>query len=173
MFQDNDIDKIKKRFGVENGKSITGRQFETIMDNVALGEISKEHAMLLLNALPNFVELQKTYLDGIKTIANSARETQKSAMDAISKVAELDSLISIINKLSDNVESEELKSKIIDALIKIANLKNEIVKILQEVNTSNNSIWKEIALTVAAVASVASVAVAAFIATTRGGNKNA
>jgi len=170
MFQDNDIDKIKKRFGVENGKSITGRQFETIMDNVALGEISKEHAMLLLNALPNFVELQKTYLDGIKTIANSARETQKSAMDAISKVAELDSLISIINKLSDNVESEELKSKIIDALIKIANLKNEIVKILQEVNTSNNSIWKEIALTVVAVASVA---VAAVIATTRGGNKNA
>lgn len=170
MFQDNDIDKTKKRFGVENGKSITGQQFETIMDNVALGEISKEQAMLLLSALPNFVELQKTYLDGIKTIANSARETQKSAMDAISKVAEIDSLISIINKLSDNVESEELKSKIIDALIKIANLKNEIVKILQEVNTSNNSTWKEIALTVAAVASVA---VAALIARAGGGNKNA
>lgn len=163
MFQDNDIENIKKDTGIQNGKDVTSQQFETIMDKIALGEISKEQAMLLLNTLPNFIQLQKIYIDGIKIIADSAKETQKSTIEAISKATEIDTLIAIIDKLLDTAESEELKTKILDYIVEITKLKLEIerdkVKTLKEVNESNNSFWKKIALTAAAVVGVAVTAV--------------
>lgn len=155
----NDIDSIKRNFGIKDGKSATNQQFETLMDKVAIGEISKEQVMLLLNALPNLVELQKTYIDGIKTIADSAKEMQKNVIDNISKSGDIESSIAVINKLLDNAETEELKFKILDALVKITIFKLEIerekAKRLQEVNQSNNSFWKKIGVAAASVASVA------------------
>ena len=136
------LENVKSKTGITDFENVTSAQFKKIQELAAKDDISREQMQLLVEAMPNFVDLQKTYVDGLKAVINSAKETQKDALRGIS--ATLDSITNLLNNIVNKSETEELRSKIADIALKLADYGLEIAKILQETNKENNATWKYI-----------------------------
>ena len=143
MNNDTRLNKLKTKTGIDDFNSVSNKQFETVQRLAGEGEISKEDMKLLLEVMPNFVQLQETYIDGLKTIINSAKETQKDALRGITITIE--NLTALLQSIVEKSETEELRSKIVDISLKLAEHGLEIAKIVQETNKENNNLWKSIA----------------------------
>lgn len=102
-----------------------------------------------MEAIPHFVQLQQAYVDGLKSVINSAKETQKDALSGISVT--LENITDLLKTIVHKSETEELRSKITDIALKLADYGLEIAKIMQETNKENNNTWKYIAGGVSAV----------------------
>lgn len=146
------IEALKRKTGINDFKSVSSDQFKKIQEKVATHSISREEMQLLIEMMPNFVQLQQNYLDGLKLIINSAKETQKDALSGISK--QLENITDLLKNIVDKAETEELRSKIADIALQLASYGVEIARILLEANKDNNSTWKEIAKMSAVVVSV-------------------
>jgi len=147
------LNKLKTRTGIDDFSSVSNEQFETVQRLAGEGEISKEDMKLLVELMPNFVQLQETYINGLKIIINSAKETQKDALRGITVTIE--NLTALLHNILEKAETEELRSKVADISLKLADHGIQIAKILQETNKENNSLWK----TLGGVAAVAFVTV--------------
>ena len=143
MDKSREIENIKEKTGIKNLESTNSVQFEKIQELTAKGEISKEQMKLLVEAIPHFVQLQQTYVDGLKSTINAAKESQKSALEGIAN--SLESITKLLYNIVDKSETEELRSKIVDIAMKLADYGLEIAKIIHEANKDNNSTWKYIA----------------------------
>jgi len=143
------LEKIKKKTGIEDLNNATEKDFERIQELAAKDEISREQMKLLVEAMPNFLQLQQAYVDGLKSVINSAKETQKDALRGISVT--LENITDLLKTIVQKSETEELRSKIVDIALKLADYGLEIAKILQETNKENNNTWKYIAGGVSAV----------------------
>lgn len=140
MNNDTITDNIKRKTGIDDFTSVSNKQFKDIQVLAGKGKITKEEMQLLVEMMPNFVKLQETYIDGLKTIINSVKETQKDALRGITITIE--SLTSLLHNIVDKSETEELRSKIADISLKLADHGLKVAKILQETNKENNSLWK-------------------------------
>jgi polyhydroxyalkanoate synthesis regulator phasin len=144
-----ELEKIKSKTGIDDLASATGKDFEKIQELAAKGDITKEQMKLLVEAMPHFVQLQQAYVDGLKAVINSAKETQKDALRGISVT--LENITDLLKTIIHKSETEELRSKIADIALKLADYGLEIAKIIQETNKENNNTWKYIASGVSAV----------------------
>ena len=153
MNRDTNMDNIKRKTGINDFNTVSNKQFEDIQVLAGKGKITKEEMQLLVEMMPNFVQLQETYIDGLKTIINSAKETQKDALSGITVTIE--NFTALLHTILEKAETEELRSKVADISLKLADHGIEIAKILQETNKENNSLWK----TLGSVAAVALVVV--------------
>jgi|SRR5690554_2012453 len=144
-----ELEKIKSKAGIEDLSQVTDNEFRRIQDLAAQGEISKGQMKLLVEAIPHFVQLQQTYVDGLKSTINAAKETQKDALRGISVT--LENITDLLKTIVNKSETEELRSKIADIALKLADYGLEVAKILQETNKENNNTWKYIASGVSAV----------------------
>ncbi len=144
-----ELDKIKSKVGILDFTKATLEDFNKIQKYAADGEISKEQMTLLIGAMPHFVELQQGYVDGLKNVINSAKETQKDALRGI--YSTLENITELLKTIVNKSDSEELHSKIADIALKLADYGIEVSKIIQETNKDNNNTWKYIAGGVSAV----------------------
>lgn len=151
MNNDTNVDNIKRKTGIDDFTSVSNEQFKNIQVLAGKEKITKEEMQLLVEMMPNFVQLQETYIDGLKTIINSAKETQKDALRGMTITIE--NLTALLHSILEKAETEELRSKIADISLKLAEHSIEIAKILQETNKENNSLWKTLG-NIAAVALV-------------------
>lgn len=159
MNEDIRLNSLKQKIGINDFKSVSKQEFEKIQTLAGEGKISKEDMKLLVEAIPHFVQLQQTYVDGLKTVISAAKETQKDALRGISIT--LENITDLLKTIVHNAETEELRSKIADIALKLADYGIEIAKILQDTNKENNSTWKQIASIVSvAVVVVGSIFVA-------------
>ncbi|WP_273992452.1 hypothetical protein [Vibrio parahaemolyticus] len=149
MNKELELEKIKSKLGIQDLTSVTESDFEKIQILAGSGGISKEQMTLLVEAMPNFVQLQQAYVDGLKTVINSAKETQKDALRGISVT--LENITSLLKTIVEKSETEELRSKIADISLKLADYGLEVARIMQETNKENNDTWKYIASGVSAV----------------------
>lgn len=88
--------------------------------------------LLILPSKPHFVQLQKTYIDGLKSVIHSAKETQKDALKGISVT--LENITDLLRMIIQKSETEELRSEIANIALKLADYGLEIAKIIQETN---------------------------------------
>lgn len=137
------LEKIKAKVGVQDLSQVTDDEFQKLQYLAAQGQISREQMKLLVEAIPHFVQLQQTYIDGLKSSINAAKETQKDALRGISVT--LENITDLLKNIVNKSETEELRSKIADIALKLADYGIEIAKILQETNRENNNTWKYIA----------------------------
>ncbi|MDD2640704.1 MAG: hypothetical protein PHS65_06895 [Arcobacteraceae bacterium] len=137
------LNSLKTKTGVNDFDSVSNEQFENIQVLAGEGKISKKEMESLVEAIPNFIQLQETYIDGLKATINSAKETQKDALRGITITIE--NLTKLLQSIVEKSETEELRSKIVDISLKLAENGLEIAKILQETNKENNNLWKSIA----------------------------
>ena len=138
-----ELEKIKKQTGIDDLKNATGKDFERIQELAAKGDISKGQMKLLVEAMPHFIQLQQAYVDGLKSVITSAKETQKDALRGISVT--LENITDLLKTIVNKSETEELRSKIADIALKLADYGLEVAKIMQETNKENNNTWKYIA----------------------------
>ncbi len=156
------LESLKQKIGIDDFESVSDSQFAKIQKLVAGNVISKEEMNLLVEIMPNFVQLQQTYVDGLKTLINAAKENQREALMGISK--QLENSIDLLKHIVDKAETEELRFKIADIALQIAKYGVEIAEKLKEVNKDNNSTWKEIGR----IASVAFVILGGIFLSNRG-----
>jgi len=149
MNEDIKLNNLKEKIGIDDFKTVSNQEFQKIQMLAGEGKISKEEMRLLVEVMPNFVQLQQTYVDGLKTVINAAKDTQKDALRGISVT--LENITDLLKTIVQNAETEELRSKIADIALKLADYGIDIAKILQDTNKENNSTWKQIALGVSAV----------------------
>ena len=143
MEKDEKLDGLKNKTNIKDFTKVSNKEFETIQKLAGVGKISKEEMRLLVEAMPNFVQLQQTYVDGLKTVINGAKETQKDALRGISII--LENITEILKDIVQNAETEELRSKVADIALKLADYGINIAKIVQETNKENNNTWTQIA----------------------------
>lgn len=70
-----ELNELKKKFNIQEGENVSLDVFAGILNSVNKGEISKEELGILLQSLPNLVELQKSILDAARKVSESAKET--------------------------------------------------------------------------------------------------
>lgn len=149
MNRDLKLNSLKTKIGIDDFNKVTKEQFEKIQILAGEGIISKEEMKLLVEVMPNFVQLQQTYADTLKTTINAAKETQKDALRGISVT--LDNITDLLKTIAQNAETEELRSKIADIALKLADYGIDVAKILQDTNKENNTMWKQMTLAASAV----------------------
>ncbi|CAH0535391.1 hypothetical protein VST7929_02964 [Vibrio stylophorae] len=152
MDKTSELEQIKAKIGITELSGTTAKDFEKIQELAANGDITKEQMKLLVEAIPHFVQLQQAYVDGLKSVISSAKETQKDALRGISVT--LENITDLLKTIVHKSETEELRSKIADIALKLADYGLEIAKIMQETNKENNNTWKYIAGGVSAVVMV-------------------
>ena len=146
MNKEEQLNSLKRKIGINDFKSVSSEQFKEIQIFAAKGEISKEDMKLLVEAMPHFVQLQQAYIDGLKTVINAAKESQKEALRSISIT--LEQITDLLKIIVQNAETEELRSKIADQAIILAEYGLKIAVILSNTNKDNNNTWKYIAGTI-------------------------
>jgi hypothetical protein len=93
-------------FDLKN-KRLEQVKFNEIMNQTNIGNLDKAKVMEVLQTIPNIVELQRTYLNTIKDIIDSAKATHLSAMEKIS-IKNFEKIYEIIEKMSKD-GSEDFK----------------------------------------------------------------
>lgn len=153
MDKDKELELVKEKIGVSDLSQVSDEDFKRIQELAARNELSRHQMTLLVEAMPQFVELQKTYIEGLKELIASAKETQRDALHGISQG--LDRLTEVLKEIVSRSESDELRGKVADIALRLSEYHLEIAKILKETNQDNNSFWKGVG--VAAGVAVAAV----------------
>ena len=149
MDKSTELEKLKNLIGINNFSTVTNAEFKKIQEFAAEDAISKEQMKLLVESIPHFVQLQQTYVEGLKSVINAAKESQKDALRGIS--ATLENITDLLKAIVEKSETDELRSRIAEIALKLADYGLEIAKILKEANRENNDTWKYIAGSVGAV----------------------
>ena len=132
-------------FDLKN-KRLEQVKFNEIMNQTNIGNLDKAKVMEVLQTIPNIVELQRTYLNTIKDIIDSAKATHLSAMEKIS-IKNFEKIYEIIEKMSKD-GSEDFKRECLNKIFELGKLELEYEKqkndTVKNMNNQNNSLWKKI-----------------------------
>lgn len=134
-------------------KRLEEEKFYEIMNQTNIGNLDKTEVIEVLQTISNIKELQKTYLNSIKDIIDSAKTTQLSAMEKTS-IKNFEKIYEIIERISKD-GSEDLKREALNKIFELANLELEYEKqkndTVRDMNNQNNNLWKEIATKIGVV----------------------
>ncbi|KLE08181.1 hypothetical protein [Aliarcobacter butzleri] len=126
-------------------KNLSQEEFNQIVDYVASNKIDGTIAIEVLKTIPNLVKLNETYLETTKTIFNSAKDIQLSAIDKIS-IQNIDKIIGTIESMSKDT-SEEFKKECLSSIILLSQKLFEFEKdkndTTAKINDDNNGLWKK------------------------------
>ncbi len=139
------IDELQRKTNIRDFNSVTKEEFQNIQKMVAEKSLDKNELALLVELMPNFIELQKDFIDGLKTVAEKAGASQKSAFDIIHQQ------ITMLESLTKSIQTDEARIKIAEILERIVEKTNVIIK---EMNTNNNDFWKYLGVGMATVVAV-------------------
>ena len=112
-------------FDLKN-KRLEQVKFNEIMNQTNIGNLDKAKVMEVLQTIPNIVELQRTYLNTIKDIIDSAKATHLSAMEKIS-IKNFEKIYEIIEKMSKD-GSEDFKRECLNKIFELGKLELEYGK---------------------------------------------
>lgn len=141
----NQIIAIQEKTNVKDFSNVTNEEFKHIQNMVVNKSLSQQELMALTQLIPNFIELQKDYIDGIKSVAQSAGNAQTSAFYVI------DSQMRVLETLARNAQTDEARIKIAEIVRDISEKTNKIVS---EMNSDNNSFWKNLATMAVGIAAI-------------------
>ena len=149
MNKASELEKIKSKINIQDFGNVSYNEFKKIQDFSAKGELSREQLKLLVDVIPNFIQLQQKFVDGLQSVISSAKESQRDALRGISVT--LENITDLLKEIVYKSESEDLREKIADISLKLADYGLEIAKIIQETNKENNNTWKYVAASVSGV----------------------
>ncbi len=145
MSKELQINELRKKTGVYNFSKLTLDEYKHIQKMLSEDKFDKQELSLLVELLPNLVNLQKDYIESVKEITKQAGNAQAAAFNVI------DRQMKVLEKLADNVETDEARLKIAEILSEMSKNVNNIIK---EMNGDNNGLWKWVAAGAAAVVGI-------------------
>ena len=152
----NIIQEITEKLNIKDFNNLSKEQYVKIMELVQNDNFSLAQLAELVKVIPNIVDLQKDYLDSLKSIVDGVKTTQDHSIDGIKK--SLDSTMQILSKIADKASSDESLHLIAEITLKLADLHVRIAEIVKETNKDNNDAWQSIAKFATAAISVVGVA---------------
>ena len=151
----NIIQEISEKLNIKDFKNLSKEQYVKIMELVQNDNFSLAQLAELVKVIPNIIDLQKDYLDSLKSIVDGVKTTQIHSLDGIKK--SLDSTMQILLKLADKVTTDESLHLIAEITLKLADLHVRIAEIVKETNKDNNDAWQGLAKFAMAAISVVGV----------------
>ncbi|MGN5621833.1 hypothetical protein [Acinetobacter sp. Brlt_5] len=152
----NIIQEISEKLSIKDFNNLSKEEYEKIMELVQNDNFSLAQLAELVKVIPNIVDLQKDYLDSLKSIVDGVKTTQDHSIDGIKK--SLDSTMQILSKIADKASSDESLHLIAEITFKLGDLHVRIAEIVKETNKDNNDAWQSIAKFATAAISVVGVA---------------
>ena len=144
----NEIELLKTKTSIKDFNNVTKNEFEGLQKMLANKALSTNEVSTLVELIPNFVELQKDLINGLKVITENSGNSQKTALDVINNQ------MKILEKLATCMQSDDARLKIAKDLMKLS---EETNRIIERMNSNNNDFWKWItggATTIAAIIGV-------------------
>ncbi|WP_265470129.1 hypothetical protein [Haemophilus parainfluenzae] len=144
----NEIELLKTKTSIKDFNNVKKNEFEGLQKMLANKALSTNEVSTLVELIPNFVELQKDLINGLKVIAENSGNSQKTALDVINNQ------MKILEKLATCMQSDDARLKIAKDLMKLS---EETNRIIERMNSNNNDFWKWItsgATTIAAIIGV-------------------
>ena len=151
----NIIQEISEKLNIKDFKNLSKEQYVKIMELVQNDNFSLAQLAELVKVIPNIIDLQKDYLDSLKSIVDGVKTTQVHSLDGIKK--SLDSTMQILLKLTDKATSDESLHLIAEITLKLADLHVRVAEIVKETNKDNNDAWQGLAKFAMAAISVVGV----------------
>ena len=79
----NEIELLKTKTSIKDFNNVKKNEFEGLQKMLANKALSTNEVSTLVELIPNFVELQKDLINGLKVIAENSGNSQKTALDVI------------------------------------------------------------------------------------------
>ncbi|MEY0302410.1 hypothetical protein AB7250_20735 [Providencia stuartii] len=146
-----ELEKLKSKLDIKNWNELKNNDdkrnylFEIIKEE----NFSESDVLSLMNAIPNFIQLQKDQIDGLKSIISSAKEVQKDALKGMTST--LDSAYQLLSQIVNMAETDELRLKCAEITLELAKYSHDISNKINEANESNNQTYKSLAVAVSSV----------------------
>ncbi|MEB5931604.1 hypothetical protein MXL15_05235 [Pseudomonas mosselii] len=101
-------------------------------------------------------------IEAVQALAKTSEVAGKSQVEAIGALkSSINGTIDVLKILAQNAQSDSTREKIALALIELAKQHKELSLAIERMNSSNNGIWKKIAIGIGAVATLVVGGVAA------------
>lgn len=123
----------------EDLRSVTLEQFTAMSRQAATGSLSLEYLQLVLQAMPHFVDLQRSMIEGLRQVANEAGSSQREALQGITR--SLDGAWRPLEILAQNAQSDETRLEIAKRVTEIGKMAVEVADIAKQTNSDNNVFW--------------------------------
>lgn len=147
------LTELREATGITDFEDVSPEQFATVLKKAAEGSLTLEQLALLVQVMPQFVELQRQTIDGLKTVVEAAGGAQKRALKAVGR--SLDAAGRALEALAQNAQDDTVRLELAKMALELGRMGLEIAKIVEGMNRDNNNLWKY----VASVAGVVAVAV--------------
>lgn len=149
------IQEISENLNIKDFKNLSEEQYVKIIELIQNNDFSLAQLAELVKVIPNIIDLQKDYLESLKSIVDGVKTTQVTSLDSIKK--SLDSTMQILSKIADKATSDESLHLIAEITLKLADLHVRIAEIVKETNKDNNDAWQGLAKFAMAAISVVGV----------------
>ena len=130
-----EIELLKTKTSIKDFNNVTKDEFEGLQKMLANKTLSPDELSTLVELIPNFVELQKDFINGLKAFAEKAGNSQQAAFNVIN------SQMRVLETLSTCMQSDDARLKIAEVLMKLS---EETNRIIERMNSNNNDFWKYI-----------------------------
>jgi hypothetical protein len=158
------LDELKAATGVTEFDAVADEQFAQVIKKAAEGGLSLEQLQLLIQVMPQFLQLQEKMIgklvEGLKKLAEGAQSSQKEALQAVGH--SLDDLHQTLHVLAQNAETDEARVELAKLALEMGKQDLELARIIKEMNEANNSFWWRLASTIGTTVTAIS-AVAIFL----------
>jgi uncharacterized protein YjaG (DUF416 family) len=151
----NIIQEISEKLNIKDFKNLSEEQYVKIIELIQNNDFSLAQLAELVKVIPNIIDLQKDYLESLKSIVDGVKTTQINSLDSIKQ--SLDSTMQILSKIADKATSDESLHLIAEITLKLADLHVKIAEIVRETNKDNNDAWQGLAKFAMAAISVVGV----------------
>ncbi len=130
-----EIELLKTKTSIKDFNNVAKDEFEGLQKMLANKTLSPNELSTLVELIPNFVELQKDFINGLKAFAEKAGNSQQTAFDVIN------SQMRVLESLANCMQSDDARLKIAEVLMKLS---EETNRIIERMNSNNNDFWKYI-----------------------------
>jgi hypothetical protein len=168
---DTQLDDLRTATGIPDLGAMTDEQFAKVVEKAGRGDLSLEQLTMLTQVVPRFLPLLETavveQIAALKKVAKGAAASQKQALEAVGQT--LDSLQQTLHVLAQHAQSDDARIEVGKIVPELGKMGLELAKIVQQMNTENNSFWWRIgrgvliALGIISLAALTAAAAAAAV----------
>ncbi len=147
----NILEKLKSQLDIDDFNNITKEQYYKILDMIQNDNFSIEQLAQVIKSIPNIVALQKDYLENLKVIVNSVKESQQDSIRVMSQNIEavsknLEQMTIVFSTIANNPNKDQESITLLAELMKdMLTIQKDLSNKIQEISKDNNETWKVIA----------------------------
>ncbi|MCC2672716.1 MAG: hypothetical protein K0Q72_5188 [Armatimonadetes bacterium] len=149
------LERLRAATGIEDFENVSAEQFQVLLQQVARRKLNTDQLELLVEVMPQFVELQRETIGGLQEIVGTAGHSQSEALQTAA--ASLSLAGRTLEILAQRMESDTARVELARLTLELARTSAQVTALM---NRDNNRVWHVLAGAAgAAVVIIAALAV--------------